>query len=56
MDVNNRRGRPKCEVDAVSIVHMLNMKFSVPKIADLNGVSISTVRRIMDQNDIRVII
>ena len=39
----NRRGRPKFHISEEQLQHLLQLHFHCPKIADLLGVSLSTV-------------
>ena len=41
------KGRPKCKISEEQITLMLNLRFSIPEIAKLLNVSVSTVKRRM---------
>ena len=48
------RGRPKFDIHKEQIEHLLNLNFTCPKIADLLGVSLRTIRRRMDEYGLSV--
>ena len=48
------RGRPKFDIHKEKIEHLLNLNFTCPKIADLLGVSLRTIRRRMDEYGLSV--
>jgi hypothetical protein len=50
----NRRGRPRLNITKEQIEYLLNLGFSCPKIADVIGVSLSTVRRRMTEHGLSV--
>ena len=54
VDFGNRRGRPRLTVTKEQIEYLLDLGFSRPKIADVMGVSLSTVRRRMVEYGLRV--
>ena len=54
MSGDNKRGRPKADVNFNEVSKLLQMKLSVPKIALLTGVSVSTIRRSMEANNTKV--
>ncbi len=45
----NRRGRPRLNVTKEQLEYLLALGFSCPKIADVVGVSLSTIRRRMTE-------
>ena len=45
----NHGGRPKLDIKQEQLEHLLNMGFHCPKIAEVLGVSLSTVRRRMSE-------
>ena len=45
----NVRGRPRLEITQEQLEHLLHLGFKCPKIADVLGVSLSTVRRRMSE-------
>ena len=50
----NRRGRPKFYISEEQLQHLLQLHFSCPKIAYLLGVSLSTIRRRMNEYGLTV--
>ena len=47
---DGRIGRPKFSISCKQLSMLLEHRFSVPQIANMLGVSVSTVRRITDYN------
>ena len=45
----NHRGRPRLDIEQEQLEYLLNLGFNCPKIAEVMGVSLSTIRRRMSE-------
>ena len=51
---NHSRGRPRLEIPINQLQYLLELGFSCPQIASVLGVSLSTVRRRMDEGNLSI--